>query len=633
MTAGALFSARVEHASRLLMLASLVCAMVTRILVAGDQQARLAVLALIGFSAAFVFSLVSRTTISVLLACTYVAPLLISVWVRDTTGYLVFFVAGFIGVMLPRWSSRRWALPVAWRVPLVGWGLAAAVTWPIVAAREADFRPDVVALLKPVSVYGLPAWTAVVFIADAAAILMLSILWLDWLFATFAGDARGFTRTIIAPLLASATAACAVASYQLVGDISFMNEGWSMFERAAGTMLDANALGAIAVLCSCGCVAWADWGSLRSKIIAVVIFALTSTAVWASGSRTALIAEFAALAWIVGSAIHAGGETAHNTPAAVDRRRARIVRVVIGSVLICAVLYVLKDTGPARRLGWIVPSASAQAVGGFFREMLWNRGGYGTAAVEMIRNHPWFGVGVGTFAALVGDYPVLAPAGPLVPDNAQNWVRHSLAELGIVGSVGWIAWTLAIVVWFARRRAPFMGGRTAMSILGALGSVLLVSQVGMPTQNLAVALTCWTFLFWYVLARSPGGTPSGTTPAAAPWWDWGLACVFIVVFTIGTWKAAVTTLQVPMRARDVGRPVPVRVLPAGADACRGSIQVGTAVQRRRRARADPPRQAHGVDRPSGHPHQPGARARLARGSSRHRYRLSRPPACDHVRGP
>jgi hypothetical protein len=582
MTAGMLFTARAEHASRLLMLASLLCAMATRIMVAGEQQTRLAVLALVSFSAAFVLSLVSRTTIAVLLACTYVAPLLVSrLWVNDATGYVVFLMAGLLGVILPRWSPRQWALPAPWRVPLVGWGLAAAVTWPIVAAREVDFHPDLVALLtKRVSLLGLPAWIAVVFIADAAAMLILGVLWLDWLFATFAGDERRFTRTIIVPLLASGTAACAVATYQLVFDISFMNDGWRVFRRAGGTMLDANALGAIAMLCSCGCVAWADWRSLRSKIIALVIVALTATAIWASGSRTALIAEFIAFAWIVRPAIH-GGETAHTAPWAAARRRTRIAQVLVAIVLFGAGLYVLKDTGPALRLGWMVPSPSADAVGALFRETLWNRAGYGAAAVEMIRKNPWFGVGVGTFPVRVGDYPYSHLRRPLVPDNAQNWVRHWLAELGLVGSLAWIAWAVLIAVWVARRPASREGRRRARSIVGALAGIVAVSQVGMPTQSPAVALTCWTFLFWYVLVRSPSDTTTATRVAVAPWWGWGLAAGFVMVFTIGTWMVGSTTMQVPMRAKDAGWPYeygfsrPERTL--GGETFRWAQQYGVAV--------------------------------------------------------
>jgi hypothetical protein len=37
-------------------------------------------------------------------------------------------------------------------------------------------------------------------------------------------------------------------------------------------------------------------------------------------------------------------------------------------------------------------------------------------------------------------------------DNAQSWYRNQLAELGLLGSVGWLAWSvmLGIFAWRAR---------------------------------------------------------------------------------------------------------------------------------------------------------------------------------------
>ena len=67
-------------------------------------------------------------------------------------------------------------------------------------------------------------------------------------------------------------------------------------------------------------------------------------------------------------------------------------------------------------------------------ELLWERFGYGPAAIEMIKEHPIDGIGVGMFHALVDDFGKLRGY-HLAPDNAQNWFRHVFAELGIVGSV------------------------------------------------------------------------------------------------------------------------------------------------------------------------------------------------------
>jgi uncharacterized membrane protein len=139
--------------------------------------------------------------------------------------------------------------------------------------------------------------------------------------------------------------------------------------------------------------------------------------------------------------------------------------------------------------------------------------------------------------------------GPLAPDNAQNWIRHNLAELGAVGSLGWIAWAvcLAIAVFRHPNRAR---DRSATVVAGALVGIVLVSQVGMPTQNAAVAMAFWTFLFWYFSDRWPA-TPNGERQSVASW-QWMLLAAAIAVFAIGTFHTSLTSLRVPMRARQGG---------------------------------------------------------------------------------
>jgi len=144
----------------------------------------------------------------------------------------------------------------------------------------------------------------------------------------------------------------------------------------------------------------------------------------------------------------------------------------------------LRKTGPVLRLGWVLPSASLESFA-TFTKMLWDRAGYGRAAVEMIQSHPWFGVGLGSFPLIAGDYSFSHLGGPLAPDNAQNWIRHYLAELGIVGSLGWMAWAAVVAVAVFRRSARSRDRRLTV-VAGGLVGVIVVSQVGMPTQNAAV---------------------------------------------------------------------------------------------------------------------------------------------------
>ena len=62
------------------------------------------------------------------------------------------------------------------------------------------------------------------------------------------------------------------------------------------------------------------------------------------------------------------------------------------------------------------------------------------------------GVGVAAFHTLVHDFSMAASGKDIVPDNAQNWFRHHLAELGVLGSLPWLAWCVVFALrLFARR--------------------------------------------------------------------------------------------------------------------------------------------------------------------------------------
>jgi hypothetical protein len=226
--------------------------------------------------------------------------------------------------------------------------------------------------------------------------------------------------------------------------------------------------------------------------------------------------------------------------------RGRLVGLAAACVAVGVALFTLRNTGPALRLGWVLPSASIDSFANFTK-MLWDRAGYGRAALEMIRSHPWFGVGVGSFPLIAGDYSFSHLGGPLAPDNAQNWIRHYLAELGLIGSLGWIVWAVVVANAVLRRSRRPHDRRTTV-VAGGLVGVIVVSQVGMPTQNAAVAMVFWTFLFWYFADRSPSAVER--RPAAS--WQWGLMTAAIVVFIAGTLQTSLTTLRTPMRARRAG---------------------------------------------------------------------------------
>src|SRR5207302_699521 len=83
--------------------------------------------------------------------------------------------------------------------------------------------------------------------------------------------------------------------------------------------------------------------------------------------------------------------------------------------------------------------------------------------------------------------------------------RHELAELGVVGSLGWIAWT-ALFLWsLVRARARESRLWTAAALRAVLAGFGLISLLGVPAQEVSVALAFWTLAFWYTLTvdRAP----------------------------------------------------------------------------------------------------------------------------------
>jgi hypothetical protein len=218
--------------------------------------------------------------------------------------------------------------------------------------------------------------------------------------------------------------------------------------------------------------------------------------------------------------------------------------------------------GPARRLGRTLPSLSTDSVRDFAAE-IWNRNRYGTVSTGMIREFPAFGVGVGSFHFLMSGYvQQFSPGAGLIPDNAQNWYRHQVAEVGFVGSLGWMAWVFAFG-WFVMQRHPG-APPAAWPARAALVAFAAVSFVGMPAQDLFVAVTFWTMAFWYV---SIVGAPGANVPVKPLIWPATALVVF--VFAAGTGLSAVGDLRVPHRAQRSGWPYSYGFYPPEPDGAGG----------------------------------------------------------------
>ncbi|HYE87709.1 MAG TPA: hypothetical protein VEA16_15205, partial [Vicinamibacterales bacterium] len=85
------------------------------------------------------------------------------------------------------------------------------------------------------------------------------------------------------------------------------------------------------------------------------------------------------------------------------------------------------------------------------------------------------------------------------PDNAQAWWRHNLAELGLLAFIPILAWCVV----FARELfSAASGDRLAIGVLRAvLIGFFVASLFGVPSQSVAITVTFWVFVFWFMTER------------------------------------------------------------------------------------------------------------------------------------
>jgi hypothetical protein len=113
----------------------------------------------------------------------------------------------------------------------------------------------------------------------------------------------------------------------------------------------------------------------------------------------------------------------------------------------------------------------------------------------MIREHPLTGVGVGAYHVLAPDYWRIEANNALPFDNAQNWWRHQTAELGLLGAIPILAWSVLLAwrVIGGRSRSDRAAGITVRGLLLGVG---VSSFLGMPTQNPVVLLWFFFLAAW-----------------------------------------------------------------------------------------------------------------------------------------
>lgn len=399
-----------------------------------------------------------------------------------------------------------------WRAVLVAWGLLVSLTAPVVAARELDFSRWAIGTPTINAASGTAPADAAALVLVAAEAQLVALLLFEWAVAATAAERRRAWRAL-GPGLA---AAAAVAVWQQLVDPSTLSrEPWTGLRRAAGTLFDANAMGALLAL-SAPVLAAPALGPARmpAGLWVAVVWTTALAAIVATGSRAALAAGVVALAIVV---LRAGRPRHWLAMAAVVAALAWSVRATpVGE----------RATGDAvGRLAGSLSTLVAEGPGAIW-QTFWIRDGYGPAARALIAEHPWTGGGVGAFGALVGDYATVAGLARLPADNAQNWWLHQAAEFGAAGALPLFAASL-LAGLAGVRAARVPGGADAAGALAGLGVLSLVSP---PTQHPIVqVVTGLVVAHGVAVAGAPGRAAGGGVATGIAAWVLALGCASATV--------------------------------------------------------------------------------------------------------
>ena len=500
----------------------------------------------LAFAAAFAIARKSlRAAYALVFGLAYILPVVFQAALgRFVLENQVPWLAAVFGVIAAQGGWTRWRLPSCWKLPLVYWALALAVVWPVLIAREADFHWLTMAGVVHINNTraGAPPPVIAVMILNVALTYMLGILLFDGCFATFeASGEQAFRRIVVMPLAISFLLGAVVSEYQAFVDIKWLSaHAWPALGRAAGGLVDGDASGALAGFWSAPTWALAA-ASAAGFGIGGAAAAIAWAVVWASGSRMALLAGAIATAGVFVSAARSS--------------RGRLPAIAAFAVACLAAGAIVLGHGfgsiddPLHRTLSSLPSLSRQSLIDFVRIDLFDRHApYGTASIAMVRQFPVTGVGVGNFYSLFADYAFSLAEARGDFDNAQSWYRHQLAELGIVGSLGWIWWVVVFGWLLVVTRGDVEHRFQAGALKSALVAVAVVSLVSMPTQVIPVSLTVWVFAFWYLsLARAVPQRPSWDRWVQRPM-PWVALWMVAAVFLVETYRVARTEMRPPLRA-------------------------------------------------------------------------------------
>jgi hypothetical protein len=444
------------------------------------------------------------------------------------------WILPLLGLILSGPGVWAWSLPSRWQWPLITWAVLVSIAWPIVFLREADFALWILPLERVSNTsIGISPWQVGLNVTYFAAGHNVGILFVDALCRWYAAARDRFQQEILVGLAAATALACLIALYQGFVDLTFLNRPfWSYMLRASGTLGDANKLGAVVAFWTVGGLVFARrLSSPWRAIVSVAALMLGIAAVWVSGTRTGLVA-------IAVSVVIAGVEVFLHWRASrssrIDLKRVAAIGAV-AMVVAVGMIVVLQnastDTVVRRGSLQYVPFIGEQGIANSINILLWERFGYGPAAIQMIQEHPVDGIGVGVFHSLVIDYG--KTRGYSLPtDNAQAWLRHIIAEFGLVGSIPMLWWCVVFAMALFSRQSG--GDRLSAGMLrGVLVGFAVASTFGMPAQSIAIVITFWVFVFWFITERQD--TALVGAESLQPKWSqpWVIAALVVLALHAG----------------------------------------------------------------------------------------------------
>ncbi|HLZ30556.1 MAG TPA: O-antigen ligase family protein [Chloroflexota bacterium] len=377
-----------------------------------------------------------------------------------------------IGGALPFFFFSR---PLAGPVSVTPPGLVLIISWLVVLATAARGK---IAVRWPRTPYDLPA---ALFLAAALLSLLVTeypllsirelraLIFEPVLFFWLLQTLRGSASLALAGFLAGATLTAVAAIAQ--GPLGLGGTPAEGVLRAQAWYPSANhlalMLGRAWPFLIAGALAASRWLWLPAGLVGLALILTFSTGGWLG----ALAGGFVVLV-------------------ALGRRRlatrlGAVAALALAIVSALAIVGVLPERlNPLRQTGG-------------FRLDLW------VSSLEMVRDHPWLGIGLDNFAYLYQQVYLRegAAAEPNL-SHPHNWVLHVWLELGVLGliSFGWLLWRF----WRQARNALTASG-TRWIVAGACGSMADLLVHGFIDNS--YFLVDLAFLFWLALALA--GEPDG----------------------------------------------------------------------------------------------------------------------------